>query len=235
MMVGKTLTDDSFCLSVQSLLLPGTPFPREQVFRDVHIDDFAVVTVVEPRLHRGSIAHGASGRPVGRSWDANQEARWRRVGPIWGVHLDGQRGTLGFPMCRRAIFGSHHLHGAWLSVTREQEKRLLGAWGVGPLVLTGESLGSRKPCKPSGALLDELVLVSVLAPLYSANLHSLPLNELFAFDPSGSRVGAPLSEEPWRSLHRREDVRLDWGCRPSILCSLTRGWQLLGTPLRSFA
>ena len=62
-----------------------------------------------------------------------------------------------------------------------------------------------------GALLDELVLVSVLAPLYSA-----------AFDASGSRAGgcrAPVSEDQWRSLYdlseeRGEFVRLDWEPQP---------------------
>ena len=55
--------------------------------------------------------------------------------------------------------------------------------------VAAESLPSRKLCTLSGALLDELVLVSVLALVYSANLRSPPLHELFAFDASEARAG----------------------------------------------
>ena len=79
-------------------------------------------------------------------------------------------------------------------------KRLLGAWGFTlsfrreclsflDVSFVAECLPSRKPCKLSGALLDELVLVSVLAPLFSAKLSAPPLSELFAFDASEARAG----------------------------------------------
>ena len=81
------------------------------------------------------------------------------AGPNWGTHL-----TL--TTCL----------GGCLGVTRAQLKRLLGAWrfalsfrreclSILDVSFVGaQSLPSRKLCKPSGALLDELVLVSVLAP-----------------------------------------------------------------------
>ena len=94
--------------------------------------------------------------------------------------------------------------------------------------------------------MDELVLASVLAPLYSANLRSPPLNELFAFDASDSRAGgcrAPVSDEQWRSLfdlseERGEHVRLDWGSQPpDLVFSGTRAvaaWNALSLPWKPF-
>ena len=129
-------------------------------------------------------------------------------------------------MCRRAALALNTCFGACLGVNRAKLKRLLGASFrreclsfLDVSFVGAESLPSRKPCKLSSTLLNELVLLSVLAPLCSAVLRSPPLNELFAFDASDSRAGgcrAPVSEDQWRSLYdlseeRREHVRLDWG------------------------
>ena len=124
-----------------------------------------------------------------------------------------------------------------------QLKRLLGAWGfalsfrreclsfLDVSFVGAQSLPSCKPCQPSGLLLDELVLVSVLAQLFSANQGAPPLSELFAFDASDARAGecrAPVSEDQWRSLYdlseeREEHVRLDWGSQlPEPVFSDTR-------------
>ena len=109
-----------------------------------------------------------------------------------------------------------------------------------------QSLPSHKPCKPFGALLDELVLVSVLALLFSAHLRAPPLSELFAFDASDARAGgcrAPVSEDQWRSLYdlskeRGEHVRLDWSSQlPDPVFSDTRtavGWSALSLPWEPF-
>ena len=153
-------------------------------------------------------------------------------------------------MCRRATLALTTCLGACLGVNRAQLKRLLGAWGftlsfrreclslIDVRFVAAERFFSRKLCKLSGALLDELVLASVLAPLYSANLRSPPLNELFAFDASDSRAGgcrAPVSDEQWRSLFDLSEERGNTcastgGLSPPTLCSLTRGRQQLGMP-----
>ena len=137
-------------------------------------------------------------------------------------------------MCRRATLALTTCLGACLGVNRAQLKSLLGAWVctlsfrrecpsfLDVSFVGAQSLPSRKPCKPSGALLDELVLVSVLAPPFSANLRAPPLSELFAFDASDARAGgfrAPVCEDQWRSLYdlseeRREHVRLEWSSQP---------------------
>ena len=112
---------------------------------------------------------------------------------------------------------SHHLPRSLSGCQQSAAKEAPRGLGVSPLsfrreclsfidvsFVAAESFLSRKLCKLSRALLDELVLVSVLAPLYSANLRSPPLNELFAFDASDSRAGgcrAPVSDEQWRSLY----------------------------------
>ena len=75
----------------------------------------------------------------------------------------------------------------------------------------------------SGTLLDELILASVLAPLYSTDLRSPPLTELFAFDASDARAGwcrAIVSEDQWCSLYdlseeRVGHVRLACGSQPA--------------------
>ena len=121
-------------LTVQSLLLPRTPFPREEVFGDVYVDDLAAMAMVETsnrafaedrlRMDRAEAMYAALGMPIKKpSGDGNI------VGPIWWAHLDGQRRTLGFPMCRRATLAVTTCIGACLGVTRAQLKRLLGAWG----------------------------------------------------------------------------------------------------------
>ena len=135
-------------LTVQSLLFPGTPFPREPVFGDVHVDDLAVLAIVETsnrafagdrlRMNRADTMYAALGMPIKKpAGDGDFE------GPLWGAHLDGQRGKLGFPMCRRATLALTTCLGACLGVNRAQLKRLLGAWGH-PLVPTGVSLLPRR-------------------------------------------------------------------------------------------
>ena len=90
----------------KSLLLPGTPFPREPVFGDVYVDDLSVLEIVETskrafaedhlRMNRADDMHAALGMPIKTPGDGEF------AGPIWGAPLDGQRRKLRFPMCRRA-------------------------------------------------------------------------------------------------------------------------------------
>ena len=123
----------------------------------------------------------------------------------------GQRGKLGFSMCQRATVALT----ACLPVDRALLKRLLGAWGF-TLSFRRECFSFLNvsfvaaECLPSRKLLDQLVLVSVLPPLYSADLRLPPLSEPFAFA-SDSRAGvcrAPVREDQWRSLY---DLSEEWG------------------------
>ena len=130
--------------------------------------------------------------------------------PLWAAHLDGQRGTLGFPMCRRATLALTACLGACLGVNRAHLKRLLWAWGSpsrsdeNASASSTSSSSARKASSAASPANPLKLSWTVLAPKYSANLRSPPLNELFAFDASGSRAAgcrAPLSEEHWRSLN----------------------------------
>ena len=233
-----------------------TPFPRDQVFGDVYVDDLAVLAMVETpnrafaedqlRMDRADAMHAALGMPIKKP-GGDGDFAW----PLLGAHLNGQRGTLRFPMCRRATLAASEL--VWLSAVKEAPRRL----GVHPFVSTGVPLlprlqlrWRRKPPQPQAlqTLLDVLVLVSVLAPLYSVNLRSPPLNQLFAFDASDSRAGecrALVSEERTMAVRmlllseeRGEHVRLDWGCQPpEPVFADTRAaaaWGALSLPWKPF-
>ena len=49
------------------------------------------------RMNRADAMYAVLGMPIRKPAGDGEFA-----GPIWGAHLDGQRGKLGFPMCRRA-------------------------------------------------------------------------------------------------------------------------------------
>ena len=78
-------------------------------------------------------------------------------------------------MCRRATLALTTCLGACLGVNRARPKRLLGAWAItlsfrreclsliDVSFVAAESFLSRKLCKLSRALLDELVLVCACA------------------------------------------------------------------------
>ena len=209
---------------MKSLLLPGTPLPREPVFRDVYVDDFAVLAVVETsnrafaedrlRMNRADTTYAALEFPIKKPAGDGDFG-----GPFWSAHLNA---TLALTTYLGACLGVNRAQlkeaPRGLDFTLSFRRECLSFVSF----VGAQSLLCRKPCKSSGALLDELVLVSVLAPLFSANLRAPPLSELFAFDASDARAGgcrAPVSEDQWRSLYdlseeRREHVRLDWGSQP---------------------
>ena len=70
----------------------------------------------------------------------------------------------------------------------------------------------------NGALLDELLLVTGLAPLLQTNLRAKPCEKVYATNASPSGAGgcvAPITQEAWLALYdlaeeRGEHVRLDW-------------------------
>ena len=131
---------------------------------NVFVDDLAVLAMVET---------------PSRAFTEDQE----RMGRADAMHT-----TLGMPIKKppgdgdfEGPFGASTALttclGACLGVNRPQLKRLFGAWGVTVSFrrerfsfldvnfVAAQSLPSRKPCKLSGPLLNELVLVSVLEPL----------------------------------------------------------------------
>ena len=73
-------------------------------------------------------------------------------------------------------------------------------------------------CRVNGALLDELLRVTGLAPLLPTTLRANPRVTLYATDASPSGAGrcvAPITQEAWLALHdlaeeKGEHVRLDW-------------------------
>ena len=96
--------------------------------------------------------------------------------------------------------------------------------------VAAEGLPSLKPCKLSGSLPDELVLVSVLAPLYSAarRLSSTPQMR----GAGGCR--AIVSEDQWCSLYDLSE-ELDWNSQPpDPVFSDTRGAAAWNAPALSW-
>ena len=131
------------------------------------------------------------------------------------------------PMCRRATLALTHLSGSLLRCQQCSAKKLARGFALSfrrecfsihdISFVAAEGLPSRKPCKLSGSLTDELVLVSVLAPLYSAarRLSSTPQMrvQVGAELLSAKTSGAPCTICPKSSTRAP---------RPPIPCSLTR-------------
>ena len=154
-------------LTVQSLLFPGTPFPPEPVFGDVYVDDLAVLAIVETsnpafagdrlRMNRADTMYAALGMPVKKPAGTVSSRALR------GAHLDGQRGKLGFPMCRRATLALTTCLGACLGVNRAQLKRLPGGLGSpfrsdGSVSSSSTSASSAHRASPAASLVSLLKL-----------------------------------------------------------------------------
>ena len=80
------------------------------------------------------------------------------AGALWGAHLDGNSGKLGFPMCPRAALSLTTCLGVLVGVNKVQLKRLLGVWGS--LSRFG---GSASPSSTSVSLLPRASLAASLA------------------------------------------------------------------------
>ena len=109
-------------------------------------------------------------------------------------------------------------------------QRLLGGWAfalafrrevfasLDVACTTATSLPPSRRCRLNGALLDELLLVTGLAPLLETNLRAEPGEKLHATDASPSGAGgcsASISREDWLAFYdlaeeKGEHVRLDW-------------------------
>ena len=174
------------------------------------------------------------------------------LGPLWSAHLDGQRGTFGFPMCRRASLALTACLGACLAVDRAHLKRLLWAWGSPSrsdenASVSSTSASSARKASSAASPANPLELSwTVVAPLYSANLRSASSTSSSPSTPRTlvrARCRAPLSEEQWRSLNDLseewvEHVRRDWGCQfLKSVFSDTRAaaaWDALSLPWKPF-
>ena len=80
----------------------------------------------------------------------------------------------------------------------------------------------------NGALLDERLLVTGLAPVWQTNLRSEPCEQLYATDLSPSAAGgcdATITLEAWLDLYdvaeeTGEHARLDWKGEERATCTM---------------
>ena len=114
-----------------------------------------------------------------------------------------------------------------VGVNRTPMRRLLGGWAfvlafrrevfasLDVSYTTATSLPPSTGCRLNGALLDELLLVTGLAPLLETNLGA---GKLYATDASPNGAGgcfASIAREDWLALYdlaeeKGKHVRLDW-------------------------
>ena len=228
-------------LTAESLLLPERPPPEGPESGDVHVDDLVLFSILHmsrlhelrdcPRAKRAEQMYRQLALPTG---SGKSETGFKAE--FWGGALDGIFGSLGFPMQRRTTLMYVTILGALLGVTRGSLQQVLGAWIFAlsfrreahccsdVAFMCARKLPTRNPVPACGALLDDLLLVTGIAPLLQTNLRAQPRHELFATDASPSAAGACIAKvtpELWRSLHRiceerGEHVRLDWGPAPPL-------------------
>ena len=126
------------------------------------------------------------------------------AGEFWGGRLDNVSGTLGFPLARRVSLMLNPMLAAAVGVSRTLLQRLLGSWGFA-LAFHREVFASldvsctatttlppSRRCRVNGALLDEPVLVTGLAPLLALRMR---LRVALA---AASRPGSPCTSWPRR-------------------------------------
>ena len=123
------------------------------------------------------------------------------TGEFWGGHLDGVAGTLGFPLERRVSLVLIMILVAAAGANRTLLRRLLGGWAfalafgrqafacLDVACSAAASLAPTRRCRVSGALLDELLLITGLAPLFETNLRAEPCDKLYAAQDSPDGAG----------------------------------------------
>ena len=137
-------------------------------------------------------------------------------GRVLGGRLDGTSGTLEFPLeCRVSLMLTTMLVAA-VGVNRTLLRRLVGGWAFALAFrrkvfasldvshTAATSLPPSRRCRVNGALLDELLLVTRLAPLLQTNLRAEPCEKHYATDASPSGAGdcvAPITQEAWLALY----------------------------------
>ena len=112
-----------------------------------------------------------------------------------------------------------------VGVHRTLLRRLLGGWAFAlafrrevfaSLDMAYTNLPPSRRCRLSGALLDELLLITKLAPLLETNSRAEPCEKLYAADASPSGAGgcfASISREDWLALCELAEEKcqhVDW-------------------------
>ena len=133
-------------------------------------------------------------------------------GEVWGGHIDGVSGTLGFPLERRVSLMLVTMLISAMGVNRALLQRLLGGWAFAlafrqevfaslGVSCTATSLPPSRRCRLNGALFDEHLLVIGLAPLLETNLRAEPCETLHTTDASPSGCSASITGEDWLALY----------------------------------
>ena len=205
-------------LHERSLLIRGPPIPahkddwRRMYRRSFHPQRFCNFPTCI-LIHRPS--NCSEPRLCMTSFRCTRMRRSRSVHSreLWGGRLDGVLGRLGFPLERRVSL-MILLKGWAFSFAFRRE--VFASLDVSYTAAT--LLPPSRRCRLNGALLDELLLVTGLAPLLETNLRAEPFELHHAIDASLSGAGgcsASITREDWLTLYdlakkKGEHVRLDW-------------------------
>ena len=210
----------------RTMLIPGCAFPRSATIGDVYIDDHIsrlhlkddfIPAQLADTLYE-SLGMVVSAKKCGSAFELE----------VWGGQLDENRGKLGFGMGRRVSLML--ATGAARGLSGHDFRRFLGLWVyalsfrrealsvLDVASVAAECFAPRRRCAVEGAVLDELLVTTFLAPLLDAHLRAQPHLHLFATDASPSCAGACstlVSQELWTLLHDFSEekgcsVRLDW-------------------------
>ena len=197
-------------LQERSLLIRGLPFLRTKTTGDVHIGDLVILSVFFffcnfqtcTLIHRPSkcsedALHDFLQMPTNAGKSGSTLS-----GEFWGGRLDGVSGTLGFPLERRVSVMLVTMLISAMGVNRTLLQRLLGGWAFALAfrrevfarldvshTFFGTSLPPSRRCRLKGALFDELLLVTGLAPLLETNFRAEPCETLYTTDESPSGTG----------------------------------------------
>ena len=130
---------------------------------------------------RRSVRFPPNAHECGQVW------QYTHRGSFWGRHLDGVAGTPSFPLGRRVSLALVAVAAAGANLTLL--RRLLGGCAFALAFLreafacldvacsAAASLAPSRRCRVSGALKDDLLLITGLAPLLETNLRGKTLRE----------------------------------------------------------
>ena len=216
-------------LSERSLLVRGLSFPRTKTIGDVYIDDLVICSILQfsdahvdsspTEVQRADDLYDFLQKPthVGMSGGTLS-------GEFWEGRLDGVSGALGFPLERRVSLMLVTMLLSAMDVNRTLLRRLLRGWAFALTFrhevfasldlscIAAATLPPSRRCPVNGALLDEFLLVTGLAPLLQPNLRVDPCETLHATGADGSSASITLAD--WLALYdlaeeKGERVRLD--------------------------
>ena len=176
------------------LLIRRPPFPHINTIGDVYIDDLVILSVLPfSNVHVASLPIKV--RRADALYDFLQmptnvgKSGSTLTGEFWRGHLDRVAGTLGFPLERRVSLMLITMLVAATGANRTLFQRLLGGWAfaltfrreafacLGVACSGAASLAPSKRCRVSGALTDELLLITGLSLLLETNFWAESLRE----------------------------------------------------------